>query len=66
MVLKKKSVAYVKYDMIKPFPTYRRIMAPIKQTTFEDIVTKGEIAHNYFNSNPMNVRSFIEVLHIFS
>ena len=30
----------------KPFPTCGRILTHLKQTTFENIVTKGEIAQN--------------------
>ena len=29
-----------------PFPTYRRTLAHLQQTTFENIVTKAEIAQN--------------------
>ena len=30
----------------QPFPTYRRVLTHLQQTTFENIVTKGEIAQN--------------------
>ena len=29
-----------------PFPTYRRILILLKQTSFENIVAKGEFAHD--------------------
>ena len=29
---------------IKPFPSYRRTLTPVQQTTYENIVAKGEIA----------------------
>ena len=31
---------------ISPFPLWRRILTPLQQTTFENVVTKGEIAQN--------------------
>ena len=30
-----------------PFPSYRHFLMPLQLTTFENIVTKGEIAQNY-------------------
>ena len=32
--------------MLLSFPTYRRFLMPLQQMTFENIVTKEEIAHN--------------------
>ena len=29
----------------RPFPSYRQFLMPLQHTTFETIVTKGEIAH---------------------
>ena len=33
-------------NIVKPFPTYRRMLANLQQTTFENILTKEEIAQN--------------------
>ena len=35
-----------KIPVFKPFPTYRRFLTPLQQTTFENIGAKGEIAHD--------------------
>ena len=43
----------------KPFPTRRRILTQKHQTTFENIVAKGEIARD------VNVFNFIEQLYIY-
>ena len=42
-VLHKKCIEYV-YSL--PFPTFRHFLMPLQQNTFENTVTKGEIAQN--------------------
>ena len=36
---------------VQPFPTYRRILSHLQQTTFENIVTKGEMTQNKQNKH---------------
>ena len=36
----------------QPFPSYRRILTHLKQTTFENIVTQGEIAQIQYRDFP--------------
>ena len=58
----------------KPFPTYRRILTHLQQTTLENIVTKGEIAHDEqfpllphcFQLYLIIKFSFMEIFHIFA
>ena len=42
------STRLLKVDLnpINPFPSYRSMLGPLQQTTFEKIVTKGKIAHD--------------------
>ena len=58
----------------KSFPNFRRILKHLKQTTFEIIVTKEEIAHNkqflplqqYFQLNSRTTIHFYRFYHIFA
>ena len=42
-----------------PFPTYRCLLTTLQQKTFENIVAKGEIAHNILGNNTFIYRYFL-------
>ena len=37
---------YIFREGFKTFPTYKHFLVPLQETTFENIVVKGEIAHD--------------------
>ena len=45
-----------------PFPKYRLILTPMKQTTFDIIMTKGELAHQLYS---IIIYSLIDILRYF-
>ena len=57
----------------KPFPTHRHILMHLQQATFENIVTKGEIAQNkqfllllhYFQLISENNPPFTEIFYVY-
>ena len=56
------------------FPTHRHFLMPLQQTTFENIVAKGEIAHDEqflllqqcFQFNAIFICLFLEISHMFA
>ena len=57
-ILRNNFAVYPDKLTVLTFPTYRRLLTPLEQTTIEHIVTKGEIAQ-------VNILSFIEIFHVF-
>ena len=63
-----KDIGYVSLDL--SFPTYRRMLTHLQKTTFENNMTKGEIAQNkQFFLLPQRflaviITSFLEIFHI--
>ena len=74
LVFQKQTSSFLEdFNFTSPFPTYRRILTHLQQTTFDKIVTKGEIAQNKqflllpqcFQLCPVIIPTLIEIFHIF-